>query len=141
MDDVVPDECLYAFLQSIGGDQKSTSSPPVASSDNILQLISNALDDWAVRVLDTECLHEKSASFHKTVESSIEKLTLDGFLVISASSEIRYIADLWTRLSTAIHLSRIGCSGNKRDIISMLLELYTYKLLSKDTFVQCCVDL
>ena len=152
MMDVVPNSDLYDFVESLDSennddikDVKSITQPAdeAAVAVDVWHLITNAVNDWSQRVFDAESLHKRSESFHSSLEGSIYRLELDGFLSTFELSDLRATKDKFVRL---LHLLSSYSIGNrhtftKKDIISLLLDLYELKTLTAETFIECCASL
>ena len=153
--DVVPDgkDFLVEFVNSLGGEQGgekveeresiqtvSSSTLEVNQTDAWTD-IGEALHRWTEQVLDAETRREKTASFRESIEASLQRQQLDGFLTTHDISELRYIADLWTNLLNCTSSYTIGCKFVKRDIISYLLELYKLRQISDRLFIETCLQL
>ncbi len=112
------------------------------SSSDILNDIVDALNSWTQRILDVEhrC-NNKAANFRQTIEQSLQRQQLDGFLNHQDVSELRYITDLWTNLLQSISCYTIGCASVKRDIITHLLELHVLGQINSNLFIETCLKL
>ena len=86
--------------------------------------------------------NNKAATFRQTIEESLRRQQLDGFLNHNDVSELRYIADLWMNLLQATSCYTIGCTFVKRDIITYLLEeLHSLGQINKSLFIETCLKL
>ena len=103
--------------------------------------ISNALESWTKRVLDAETQQSKSKQYQQVVEEALRRQQLDGLLSHHDYTELIYIASLWNNLLNTTSCFTLGCVGVKKDIISILLELYTLKQVTKHTFIEACLKL
>ena len=157
---------LFDFIESLEKKEKkysTTSTIPnntnigdTAISDSASSIISNqdleivdvwediaeALNNWSKRILSVESRYNvKVASFRKTIEESLMRQQLDGFLNYQDISEIRNIADVWTKLLQATSCYMVGCISVKRDIITYLLELHTLGQINRHLFIETCLQL
>ena len=146
--DIVPDRDLVDFVDSLGVDKKSELEdgeiPPaeeIEKSVDVWTYIKNALNEWTQRVIDAEARHERSVNIRRTIEDSLYRQQLDGFLAPQDISELRYITDVWIKLLDAVSCYTIGCEFAKRDVITFLLELYSLKQISKTLFIEVCLKL
>ena len=83
------------------------------------------------KILDAETRHCTTVCFRGKIESSLHRHQLDDFLNHQDIAELRYIADLWTRLFHSATSYTIGCNFVKRDIITILLELYKLRQIAE----------
>ena len=149
--DVAPDSDLYDFIESLDVNERKEDSlqdtqarvEKEEEETDIWQAIADALDNWSGRILGSDILHENSEIFRCAIEASLYRQQLDGILSTHDISELRYIADLWIRLLHSISCYTIGCQFVKRDIITLMLELYTLKQLDRDSklFIDCCLKI
>ena len=150
--DVAPDQQdLYDFIDSLGGEENVNVQEvkPVPVEDEtvatgVWQTIADAIDNWSRRILDAESLHERSETLRTSIGNSIRRLELDGFLPTFELFNLRTTADKWIRL---LHiLSSYDIGGNrhisiKKDIISLMLDLYDLHQLNAKTLIHCCAHL
>ena len=110
---------------------------------DVWQSIADAVDNWSRRILDVECLHDRSNSFRTLIETSIQRLALDGFLSAFELNELRDIADKWLKLLDILSSYAIGnrCTIVKREILLLLLDLYDLHQLNAETLIDCCIHL
>ena len=156
--DVVPDEDLHDFIDSIdnAGDVKEelaidTDNPhpqPSSSSDaaydydgNIWDDITASLDNWIERILDAEARHSKTVNFYQRVEESLTRQQQDGLLSVNELAELRYIANLWRHLLHTSSYYTAGCNFLKKDIIELLLDLYSVRQITRGVFLDSCLKL
>ncbi len=160
--DVVPDKELWDFINNLGEadvqeevklSSQSTpaataaaaaaAAPEEAAVADVWQTIADAVDDWTHRILDAESLHDRSESFRSVIGNSIRRLELDGFLLPFELNELHNIADKWVRLLHILSTYAIGDhhTSVKKDIISLMLDLYDLKQLNAQTLIHCCASL
>ena len=155
MMDVVPNSDLYDFVESLDNennddikDVKSITQPADVADVTVgvwrlWHRITDVVNDWSQQVFDAESLHKRSESFHTSLEGSIYRLELDGFLSTFELSDLRATKDKFVRLLHLLSSYSIGNhrTSNKKDIISLLLDLYVLKKLPAETFIECCTYL
>ena len=154
--DVVPDPELQNFIDSLGVKDRKVEIETVRVDENICvgdtgveerrqddiwQIIADAANDWSRRIVDAECLHARSTDFRSNVESSLYRQQLDGFLSIHDVGELRYTTDLWVELLNSLSSYLVGCVFLKRNVISLLLKLYSVKQISEELFIETCLTL
>ena len=127
-------------------DTISDSSSIISNQDpetvDVWEDIATALNNWTQQILDVESrCNNKAATFRQTIEESLKRQQLDGFLSYHDLSELRYIADLWTNLLQTTSCYTIGCTFVKRDIITYLLELHSLGQINKSLFIETCLKL
>ena len=128
--------------ETISDDYSSTISNQDRETVDVWEDIATALNNWTQRILDVESrCNNKADTFRQTIEESLKRQQLDGFLNHHDISELRYIADLWTNLLQATSCYTVGCTFVKRDIITYLLELYSLGQINKSLFIETCLKL
>ena len=155
--DVAADRDLFNFVDSLGekGKEKEETDSLYVSTGSITSQeevedeveidvwadLESALNNWTQRVLDAESKHSRSRNLRTTIEESIHRQQLDGFLTAHDIAELRYITDVWIKLLNAVSCYGVGCEFLKRDIITLLLELYTVKQITSSLFIDTCLKL
>ena len=125
-----------------GNNTDRVSTPPeVRGSSNVWSDIESAFHHWTDQILDSESRYEESRSYRESVEASLRRQQIDGFLNHQDVAELRYIADLWTNLLNCISSYKIGCEFVKRDIITYLLELHKVRQVTDSLFIETCLQL
>ena len=109
--------------------------------EDIWSDISNALETWTNRILDAEAQHSKSKQYQQVVEEALQRQQSDGLLSHHDYTELIDIASLWNNLLNATSTFTLGCFAVKRDIIAILLEIYTLKQVTKHMFIEACLKL
>ena len=131
------DKELFEFVESLD----NNANNPEPAVDNIWSDINTALESWTTRVLDAEAEQSKSKEYQQVVEEALRRQQRDGLLTHHDYTELVYIASLWNNLLNTTSCYTLGCIGVKRDIIAILLDLYTLKQLTNHTFVEACLKL
>ena len=109
--------------------------------EEVWQDIADALSNWSRRILDCVSRHRAtSENFRETVEESLWRQQLDGFITGHDLTELRYVADVWTNLLNAIFCYTLGCVFVKREI-TYLLELYSLRQITNSLFIETCLIL
>ena len=151
--DVAPDEGFCDFIDSLDVKDRKVEIETVREKrrddaeveerrqNDIWQIIADAANDWSRRLVDAECLHARSTDFRSNVESSLYRQQLDGFLSISDVGDLRYTTDLWVELLNSLSSYLVGCVFLKRNVISLLLKLYSVKQISEELFIETCLKL
>ena len=120
----------------------STLNNQEVQSGDVWEDISEALNTWTQQILDVESRWNKQTSnFQQTIEESLTRQQLDGFLNYQDLSELRYIARLWINLLQSISCYTVGCTSVRRDIITHLLELHSLQQINSCLFIETCLKL
>ena len=86
--------------------------------NDIWQNIADAAYNWSRRIVDAESLHARSIDFRSSIENSIYRQKLDGFLSTHDVGELCYTTDLWVELLNLLTSYLMGCVFLKKNIIS-----------------------
>ena len=103
--------------------------------------IEEALRCWTDRILDAESRLQKTASFRESIEASLRRQELDGFLNYQDIAELKHVTNIWMGLMNCVSSYRVGCAFVKRDIITYLIELYNLRQITKSLVVETCLQL
>ena len=123
-------------------DSSFTTTNEKSQTADVWLDIAEALNIWSQRILYVESRYNTTASFRQTIEESLRRQQLDGFLDHNDLCELRHITDLWTNSLQSISCFTVGCDYIiKRDFITCLLELYTLKQIDSNLFIETCLKL
>ena len=103
--------------------------------NDIWQNIADAAYDWSCRIVDAESLHARSTDFRSGIENSIYRLQIDGLLSTHGIGELRYVTHQWVELLNSLSFYLMACIFLKKNIISILLKLYSVKLIYEEIFI------
>ena len=133
---------LLAGIGAVEEEEDSKDTIPtgeLGAVDHAWHRILDTLNAWSWRVLDVESRFRRSASFRDRIEDSLCRLQQDGLVNHHDLAELRYVADLWSKLLDALSSYALGCVFVKRDIVHFLLELYSLKQIDSDLFIDTCL--
>ena len=105
--------------------------------------ISDAFDNWLTCLIDADhriCIPGKSLKGDQ-IKQTIDDMLEYGLIDVCAANELLYVGNLWLRLMNAHTLYNVGCISYKRDIVSLLMDLYTVKQIDKELCIDICVKL
>ena len=111
-------------------------------SDGIWLSITSALDNWTRRIVDTETrLGSSTTTIRQQINESLYRMREDGLLNCHDFDEMHHVGGLWMNLLNAAACYQIGCGFAKRDVITLLLELYNLKQIRSSAFIDTCLQL
>ena len=105
--DVAPNTDLEDFLNGIEEKEDETVKETTVWED-----IFSALHSWKQSFVDVESLFEKTGDFQRGIEAIIHRQELE-----QDAKELRFVADLWTKLLNNITSYSLGCVFAKGEII------------------------
>ena len=139
------DDALTDFVDNLIKEEEKREITPCHNDENeasnVWNDIASALNDWTQKLLETETSYFKTETFRETIESSLQRQQLDGFINDQDLAELTYIKDLWINLLNSISTYNNGCIFVKRDIITFLLELYKVRHITESVFINTCLQL
>ena len=103
--------------------------------------LNTIFNEWMTKVLDDEPVKTRTADLSKKIKESLSRQLQDGLLSYPEYIDLEYISRLWMMLLNMIHRYRLGCQSNKRDILSILLELFESKQIPKTLFIESVLQL
>ena len=113
----------------------------MSTSSTILEDISQALENWSHHILDVETKVKRVTDFRETIVADLHRKIQDGVISEQDSLEFEYLTDLGTNLYKSFLCRSTGADFADRDVITYLIELYGFKQISKELFVQIVLDL
>ena len=96
---------------------------------------------WIVKLADNEASRKKTLDCTDKIKESLSRQLQDGLLNYYEYIDLEYIGRVWTRLLTTLHTYKLGSSCNKKDIVSLLLELFELKQISKELLIKSLLEL
>ena len=65
---------------------------------DILQTISEALENWSQRVCNLETISKRTSDFHEKAVNCLQDQMIKGLISHQDVKELEYVADLWQKL-------------------------------------------
>lgn len=95
--------------------------------------IHDQFNTWMSKVLDN--INTETANVNSRINESLSQQLQQGVITQYEYADLEYITRLWMKYKNSFNLYRLGCTGSKKEIILVLLELFELKQISKDIFV------
>ena len=99
--------------------------------------IHDHFNTWMSKVLDNINTETVSSKINESLSQQLQQ----GVITQYEYADLEYIARLWLRYKNSFNLYKLGCTGSKKEILIVLLELFELKQLSKDIFVNAILQL
>ena len=96
--------------------------------------LNTAFDSWVAKLLDNGTGQKDIWS--EKIKESLGKQLQDGLLSYYEYIDLEYVGRVWTGLLSKLNTYNLGSTCNKKDIFTLLLELYDLKQISKELFVE-----
>ena len=121
----------------------ATDEPSPPDIDTTWTDISDAFDNWLTCLIGTDhriCIPGKSLKGDQ-IKQTIDDMLEYGLIDVCDANELLHVGNLWLHLMNAHTLYNVGCISYKRDVISLLMDLYTVKQIGKELCIDICVKL
>ena len=103
--------------------------------------LSTVFDSWLTKVSDNESERRKNIEWSRKINDSLNHQLQNGFLSNEEYIDLEYISRVWIKLMNATSTYNLGTICNKKDILSLLLELLELKQISKSVFIESVLQL
>lgn len=109
--------------------------------DSKKENLSTSFDSWMTKVLDNEAERKKTLNLSAKIKESLSRQLQDGLLSYYEYIDLEYTGRIWIRLLNTVNAYHLGSACNKKDILSLLLELLELKQISKELFIESALQL
>ena len=75
------------------------------------------------------------------ITESLSRQLQDGLISYYEYVDLEYIGGIWIKLLMLINSYKLGCTSNKKDIASLLVELFEFKQISKSLLIETILQL
>ena len=113
----------------------------VASSDILANLldgkrenVSSTFDSWVVKLLENG--KKKTTDLNEKVRMALGQQLQEGLLNYQEYIDLEYVGRVWTELLNKLNMYKLGSTCCKKDILSLLLELYDLRQVSKELLIE-----
>ena len=96
-------------------------------------------NEWMSKVLDNEA--GKTSDLKKKITESLSRQLEDGLISYHEYVDMQYIGGIWIKLLLLIKSYNLGCTSIKKDIASLLVELFELKQISKNLLIETILQL
>ena len=103
--------------------------------------LSATFNSWMVRVKNGEVARKKIEEDSAEMKETLSKQLHEGMISYNEYLELEYINRLWIKLLNTMNIYRLGTVCNKRDVVSILLELFNFKQISNEAFINAIMEL
>ena len=119
----------------------ASSSRSSSGVDTVLEDIIHALNSWTRQIFALETDLQRNLDVKRAVTDALQRQVLDGLIKQEDANELQYILNLWTNLYRAYSCRQIGADFADQEVLSILLELYSLKQISKSFFIHITLEL
>ena len=95
--------------------------------------VSATFDSWIEKLLENG--ETKTADLSDKIKMTLSQQLQDGLLSSYEYIDLEYIGRVWIGLLNKLDMYKLGSTYCKKDILSLLLELYELKQISKEQFM------
>ena len=129
-------------LESSSNITETTTIPNLQDIDILASLLdakkgdlSATFDLWMTKVKNEEVARKKIEDDSVKMKESLSRQLQGGIITYNEYIDLDYINRLWIKVLNTMKRYQLGTVCNKRDVISMLLELLELKQISKQIFI------
>ena len=135
-------------LESSSNILETTTIPNLQDIDILASLLdakkgdlSVTFDLWMTKVKNEEVARTKIEDDSVKMKESLSRQLQGGIITYNEYIDLDYINRLWIKLLNTMKWYQLGTVCNKRDVISLLLELLELKQISKQIFIDTVTEL
>ena len=133
---------LNSSSTSISMDDNAVCLTPTRENESgIYTLLKTSMLNWEAKIIDNEQRSYSSNEFHRKMEETLELQMRDGLLSHLEFLDLKYVGNLWNRLSTLLALHEVGSRVCKREVVKILLELHRLEQIPLEIFVDVVMEL
>ena len=96
--------------------------------------LNTTFNEWMSKVLDNEA--GRTSDLKKKINESLSGQLRDGLLSYYEYADLEYIGGVWLKLLLLINSYNLGCVSIKKDIASLLVELFELKQIQRSLFIE-----
>ena len=108
---------------------------------DILESITDGLENWSIAISDTERFWNEVEDLRYNVECNLYRQQCYGLMNESDVVEMRNISDKWSRLLHSISMYNIGYVYLRGEIITLLIDLFLVNQIDKPLLIECLTTL
>ena len=101
--------------------------------------LNTTFNAWMSNVLDNEA--GRTSELKKKITESLSRQLEDGLISYHEYVDMQYIGGIWIKLLLLIKSYNLGCTSIKKDIASLLAELFELKQISKNLLIETILQL
>ena len=101
--------------------------------------LNTTFNTWMSNVLDNEA--GRTSELKKKIAESLSRQLEDGLIGYHENVDMQYIGGVWIKLLLLIKSYNLGCTSIKKDIASLLTELFELKQISKNLLIETILKL
>ena len=96
--------------------------------------VSSTFDSWVVKLLENG--KKKTTDLNEKVKMALGQQLQEGLLNYQEYIDLEYVGRVWTELLNKLNMYKLGSTCCKKDILSLLLELYDLRQISKELLIE-----
>ena len=101
--------------------------------------LNTTFNAWMSNVLDNEA--GRTSDLKKKITESLSRQLHDGLISYHEYVDMEYIGGMWIKLLLLIKSYNLGCASIKKEIASLLVELFELKQISKNLLIETILQL
>ena len=96
--------------------------------------VSSTFDSWVAKLLENG--KKKTTDLNEKVKMALGQQLQEGLLNYQEYIDLEYVGRVWTELLNKFNMYKLGSTCCKTDILSLLLELYDLRQVSKELLIE-----
>ena len=101
--------------------------------------LNTTFNAWMSNVLDNEA--GRTSALKKKITESLSRQLQDGLISYHEYVDMEYIGGIWIKLLQLIKSYNLGCASIKKDIASLLVELFELKQIQRSLLIEIILQL
>ena len=101
--------------------------------------LNTTFNAWMSNVLDNEA--GRTSDLKKKITESLSRQLQDGLISYHEYVDMEYIGGIWIKLLQLIKSYNLGCASIKKDIASLLVELFELKQIQRSLLIETILQL
>ena len=101
--------------------------------------LNTTFNAWMSNVLDNEA--GRTSALKKKITESLSRQLQDGLISYHEYVDMEYIGGIWIKLLQLIKSYNLGCASIKKDIASLLVELFELKQIQRSLLTEIILQL
>ena len=101
--------------------------------------LNTTFNAWMSNVLDNEA--GRTSDLKKKITESLSRQLQDGLISYHEYVDMEYIGGIWIKLLQLIKSYNLGCASIKKDIASLLVELFELKQIQRSLLTEIILQL
>ena len=130
------------LMNRIKKEPLNTKSDDLATNTEVFDSsidLNTTFNVWMSNVIDSEA--GRTTDLKKKITESLNRQLQDGLISYHEYVDMEYICGIWIKLLLLIKSYNLGCTSIKKDIVSLLVELFELKQIQRSLLIEIILQL